>query len=646
MEPIPKPTLLSSDLEANDSDSESLTLSRLVYSIFSEVWKEYWKWDRQYSHDALQSLSFSNTPYVHRQDDLSKLLCTSSTPPSSTRDERFDKGTRDQDFVTVYSRNHNFSVSRVEFLSEHTIVADSTFEQHKPYESCSPLSRTVFKGDDADKMAFIPYVDDEHFDFLDHTLCYESFAWQNTKESNDIDTITLETAYRLHNEHSLAYADIDNTRVLPRRLLSTPKKTGLFALSHRRDIPQWSKNQAQYYDSFPQQPMPAAGDLRGRLQSLQGLFCPNLNCIQVLCPVHMELEPPLQIKTPKTPLLDILSQVENPCSPLCFIHAADVESHPSWTEEDIANFNTILEIMPDSPPCHFAIMCYKPCREVLHYLKLMSSTATKTLEVSEIGKGKSPVPIFRDHDADDFTPNEPCRHAGLCNINSQCPCFQNKSHCLRSCQCSMECARRWRGCRCGTTKGGNSCASDRCPCVVVRRECDPELCRSCKCSEAIVTWLSRDSTSSRCRNAQIQHGVQKDVEIKNSRWGLGAFLKEPAKRGDLISEYVGELIYEASFDSRGQVEVAEHRGRSYAFGLNSTLSLDSSYLGNTSRFIDHARSSTSRDLHPNCRAYVRLVNGEHRIGIFAVEDINSGAEIFIDYGTAFYKNEGNTPENT
>jgi histone-lysine N-methyltransferase EZH2 len=32
---------------------------------------------------------------------------------------------------------------------------------------------------------------------------------------------------------------------------------------------------------------------------------------------------------------------------------------------------------------------------------------------------------------------------------------------------------------------------------------------------------------------------------------LGAFLLEPAKQGDLIVEYIGELIYEETFDSRG-----------------------------------------------------------------------------------------------
>lgn len=146
---------------------------------------------------------------------------------------------------------------------------------------------------------------------------------------------------------------------------------------------------------------------------------------------------------------------------------------------------------------------------------------------------------------------------------------------------------------------------------------------SCGCKDELTA----------CRNSQIQKGAHKTLEIGRSCWGLGAFLTEPAKENDLLAEYVGELIYEPTFDSRG--DVATHRGRSYSFKLNSTFTLDSSYLGNSSRFIDHS-SSAVHTRPPNCRAYVRLVNGEHRIGIFALQDIETGSEILMDYGHDFF----------
>ncbi|EIN09099.1 SET domain-containing protein, partial [Punctularia strigosozonata HHB-11173 SS5] len=78
----------------------------------------------------------------------------------------------------------------------------------------------------------------------------------------------------------------------------------------------------------------------------------------------------------------------------------------------------------------------------------------------------------------------------------------------------------------------------------------------------------------------------------------------------ILVEYVGELIAEATVDSRD--DVATHRGRGYVFGMNAEYSVDASYAGNAARFINHAPKSKA-----NCVAQVKLVNGDHRIGIYA-----------------------------
>ncbi|PPQ72753.1 hypothetical protein CVT26_003033 [Gymnopilus dilepis] len=117
------------------------------------------------------------------------------------------------------------------------------------------------------------------------------------------------------------------------------------------------------------------------------------------------------------------------------------------------------------------------------------------------------------------------------------------------------------------------------------------------------------------------------TEVKESEFGLGLFLLENCEEGDLISEYVGEIIFEETIISRDLH--AKHKGRSYVFDLNSTSSLDSAYYGNETRYINH-RSP------PNCSTKVRLVNGEHRIGVFANQPMIAGSELFIDYGPKFW----------
>uniref|UniRef100_A0A6T6T3R1 Uncharacterized protein n=1 Tax=Amorphochlora amoebiformis TaxID=1561963 RepID=A0A6T6T3R1_9EUKA len=187
--------------------------------------------------------------------------------------------------------------------------------------------------------------------------------------------------------------------------------------------------------------------------------------------------------------------------------------------------------------------------------------------------------------------------------------------CEKSCGCPEDCQLRFRGCLCK-----RECKSGWCPCYKANRECDPDLCRSCGAHKPgrRVPFGFRN-----CKNVQLRQRTSKHLLLGRSNvHGWGCFTAESIRRHELISEYTGEVISIAEADRRGRIY--DKLGKSYLFNLNQDFVVDATRKGNKMRFANHSNN-------PNASARIMMVDGEHRIGIYATEDLEPGDEIFFDY---------------
>ena len=122
-------------------------------------------------------------------------------------------------------------------------------------------------------------------------------------------------------------------------------------------------------------------------------------------------------------------------------------------------------------------------------------------------------------------------------------------------------------------------------------------------------------------------------------WGLYAM--EKISRGEMVIEYVGEVIRAQVADKREKAYERQGIGSSYLFRIDEDLVVDATKKGNLGyvasaclwmAFADmRPRRLINHSCDPNCTAKIIMISGEKKIVIYAKQDIELGEE--ITYGT-------------
>ena len=98
-------------------------------------------------------------------------------------------------------------------------------------------------------------------------------------------------------------------------------------------------------------------------------------------------------------------------------------------------------------------------------------------------------------------------------------------------------------------------------------------------------------------------------------------------------EYNGEVITQEEAERRGRIYDKNPHELTYLFEINEEQVIDASRHGNKSKYINYNKNN------PNVFQKKILVNGEHKIGLFAKQKMFAGQELTYDYN---FK-QGNVP---
>lgn len=137
-------------------------------------------------------------------------------------------------------------------------------------------------------------------------------------------------------------------------------------------------------------------------------------------------------------------------------------------------------------------------------------------------------------------------------------------------------------------------------------ECDPSRCEA----------------GDKCQNRRFKkREYAKVIPFKTESRGWGLKSLQDIKKGQFVIEYVGELIDEAECETRIKNMIDNKESNFYFLTIDRETIIDAGPKGNMARFMNHSCS-------PNCETQKWVVNGNTRVGLFAIQDIPEGKTRF------------------
>ncbi|CAK6950730.1 histone-lysine N-methyltransferase NSD3 isoform X2 [Scomber scombrus] len=164
-------------------------------------------------------------------------------------------------------------------------------------------------------------------------------------------------------------------------------------------------------------------------------------------------------------------------------------------------------------------------------------------------------------------------------------------------------------CNCRPTDEHPCSLDSQCLNRMLQYECHPQVCPA------------GDNCENQCFSKRL-YAETEVIKTEGRGWGLRT--NQVLRKGDFVTEYVGEVIDSEECQQRIKRAHENHVANFYMLTLTKDRVIDAGPKGNSSRFMNHSCS-------PNCETQKWTVNGDVRIGLFTLCDIEAGTELTFNY---------------
>lgn len=137
----------------------------------------------------------------------------------------------------------------------------------------------------------------------------------------------------------------------------------------------------------------------------------------------------------------------------------------------------------------------------------------------------------------------------------------------------------------------------------------------------------------KCKNQRFEQRKYVDTAMFRTGgrgWGLKTL--QDVKKGQFVMEYVGEVIDEEECRHRMAKMHEQNCTDFYFLTINKDKIIDAGPKGNLARFMNHS-------CQPNCETQKWTVNGDTRVGLFALCDVPAETEVTFNYNLDCFGND-------